>query len=349
MTLKENREQALTFLSGKNLFVTGGTGSFGSTLVELCLKQGNVGSVTVFSRDEQKHVALRRRFPDERLRTIVGDVRDLERVRFAVRGADVVFNAAALKHVHLTETHPMEAVQTNVLGAYNVCQAAAENGVDALVTLSTDKAVEPVNAMGMSKALQERVVSSFAGGKTRFGTVRYGNVLASNGSVVPFFKSVLERGADSLPVTDRRMTRFVLTLSDSVDLVLYAMRHCANGEIFVLDLPAFLIWDVAEVMAERTLNASGRRIAVQEVGVRPGEKIHETLLSPEEMRHASRNGEFWTVRPITSSEELFAPGSQEKRLSSDTAPRMTKPEIANLLDQQRCFPEFTAKCQTVAS
>jgi len=249
--LKVERSELLELLRDKRVFVTGGTGSFGSTFVDLCLSTAAVASVTVFSRDEQKHVALRRRFPDKRLRTMLGDVRDLERLRFTMRGSDFVFNAAALKHVHFTEAHPMEAVNTNIIGAFNVCQVAAELGVEAVVDLSTDKAVEPVNAMGMTKALQERIVTSFAGGRTRFGVVRYGNVLASNGSVVPYFKRLLEEGNDRLPITDKRMTRFVLTLGDSVDLVLYAMRECRNGEIYVLDLPAFLIADVAEVMAER--------------------------------------------------------------------------------------------------
>jgi len=333
------RTELLKVLRDKHVFATGGTGSFGSTFVELCLSEAAVTSVTVFSRDEQKHVALRRRFPDKRLRTMLGDVRDLQRLRFAMRGADLVFNAAAIKHVHFTEAHPMEAVNTNIVGAFNVCQAAVELGVEAVVNLSTDKAVEPVNAMGMTKALQERILTSFAGGRTRFGVVRYGNVLASNGSVVPYFKRLLEEGSDRLPVTDRRMTRFVLTLPDSVDLVLYAMRECQIGEIYVLDLPAFLIWDVAEVMAERA-RSNGRKVQIEEVGVRPGEKLHETLISPEEMRHATRTGEFWCIRPFASSEEVFPAGTSERRLSSDTATRMERQQINELLESQNCFPRL---------
>jgi len=327
-------------LKGKHVFVTGGTGSFGSTFVELGLAAREVASVTVFSRDEQKHVALRRRFSDRRLRMTLGDVRDLNRLRFAMRGADIVFNAAAIKHVHFTEAHPMEAVQTNVVGAFNVCQAATELGVGVVVTLSTDKAVEPVNAMGMSKALQERVVTSFAGGRTRFGIVRYGNVLSSNGSVVPYFKQLLESGSNRLPVTDRRMTRFVLTLKDSVDLVLHAIKHCRFGETYVLDAPAFLIWDVAEIMAARA-RAFGRKVRVEEVGVRPGEKIHETLVSPEEMRHARRTGKTWCIRPYSSTEKLSPSGAKEGRLWSADACRMTKKEITALLEREGCFPRFS--------
>jgi len=337
---KTNEAKQFSPLIGKKIFITGGTGSFGSVLVDLCLSIRGVASVTVFSRDEQKHVALRRRHADPRLCTVLGDVRDLNRLRFAMRDMDIVFHAAALKHVHFTEAHPMEAVQTNVIGAFNVCQAATELGVDVVVTLSTDKAVEPVNAMGMSKSLQERVVSSFSRGRTRFGIVRYGNVLASNGSVVPYFKKLIEEGSDRLPLTDRRMTRFVLTLRDSVDLVFFAVRKCQNGETYVLNLPAFLILDVAELMAARA-RAAGKNVKIEEIGVRPGEKIHETLISSGEMRRARRMGRVWCIRPFVSSEELFTPGGEECSLSSNAVPRMTKEEVEALLEREHCFPELS--------
>ncbi len=334
-----DRNDLLNDLAGKNIFVMGGTGSFGKTFVKLCLSNSDIASVTVFSRDEQKHVALRRDISDKRLRTVVGDVRDLESLRYAMRGADVVFNAAAMKHIHVAEVHPMEAVKTNVIGAFNVCQVAVERGVEVVVMLSTDKAVEPVNVMGMSKALQERVTSSFGGGKTRFGVVRYGNVLASNGSVLPFFKKLLEDGANILPITDRRMTRFVLTLEDSVDLVLFAMRECKNGEIYVLDMPAFLMWDVAEVFAEYA-KSNGHEVTVKEVGIRPGEKLHETLISSEEMRHASCHGVIRRIEPCLSSEDVYLPGTEEVAFSSDVATRLTKPQIMALLQEQACLPVF---------
>ena len=337
-----SRAELIKNLSGKNIFVTGGTGSFGKTFVRLCLSNKDIASVTVFSRDEQKHVSLRRDIADPRLRTVIGDVRDIERLRYAMRGADMVFNAAAIKHVHLAEEHPMEAVKTNVLGAYNVCHVAVELGVEAVVTLSTDKAVEPVNVMGMSKALQERITSSFCGGKTRFGVVRYGNVLASNGSVIPYFKKLIEGGEPILPVTDKRMTRFVLTLEDSVDLVLFAMRECKNGEIYVLDMPAFHISDVADVMATQAGNL-GWKVSVSEVGIRPGEKLHETLISSEEMRHAKKFGGMWRIEPCLSSETIYAAGTEETAFSSDVAVRLTKQQIAALLARESCFPTLRGK------
>ncbi len=327
-------ERFRALVAGQRLLITGGTGSFGRTFVRTCLEHTEAREVLVFSRDEQKHVALERTIADPRLRMVLGDVRDLERLRSALRGVDFVFNAAALKHVHFSEEHPMEAVATNVIGTHQVCQVALEVGAKALISLSTDKAVEPVNVMGMTKALHERVVGSFAGQGMRVAVVRYGNVLASNGSVVPYFRQLLEAGAASLPVTDRRMTRFVLTLADSVELVMHAFVHGADGETFVLDLPAFSIWDVAHVMAA----SAGREVGVHELGIRPGEKLHETLLSAEEMRRASHEDGFWTVRRYRSSRELFAPARPEESLVSDRARQLDRGEIHALLDREACLP-----------
>lgn len=330
----ESLREFRRLVAGRRLLITGGTGSFGRTFVRTCLRHTRAEEVLVYSRDEQKHVALQREVDDPRLGCVLGDVRDLDRLRIALRGVDFVFNAAAIKHVHFTEEHPMEAVATNVLGTHRVCQAALECGVEALISLSTDKAVEPVNVMGMSKALHERVVGSFAGKGMRVGIVRYGNVLASKGSVVPYFRRLLERGAETLPVTDRRMTRFVLTLDDSVDLVMHAFAESEGGETFVLDLPAFSIWQVAEVMAQ----AAGRTVSVEEIGIRPGEKLHETLISGEEMRRSSRSDGFWTIRRYRSGQELFAPSRSEAHLASDGARQLSRPEILDLLRREGCLP-----------
>ncbi len=336
--MTDSRTESLSafrqLVEGKKLLITGGTGSFGRTFVRTCLGNTEAAQVQVYSRDEQKHVALQREISDPRLRCILGDVRDLDRLRVVLRDVDFVFNAAAIKHVHFSEEHPMEAVNTNVVGTHRVCQAALECGVKALISLSTDKAVEPVNVMGMSKALHERVVGSFAGKGMRVGIVRYGNVLASKGSVVPYFRQLLEAGAKSLPVTDRRMTRFVLTLDDSVDLVMHAFAHSREGETFVLDLPAFKIWQVAQVMAE----AAGEAVTVEEIGIRPGEKLHETLISSEEIRRSTRDEGFWTIRRYVSGQELFAPAQAEESLASDGARPLSKDEILDLLRKEDCLP-----------
>lgn len=328
----------LAWLTGKRVLVTGGTGSFGRTLVDLCLRKSEASEIVVYSRDEQKHVKLRREFPDRRLELFLGDVRDLERVRQAMRGVQLVFHAAAIKHVPLTEQHPLEAVRTNVLGCHNVLTAALEAGVEALVSLSTDKAVEPVNVMGMSKALQERLTASFAGKGMRVSVVRYGNVLASNGSVVPYFLQLLREGQSVLPVTDRRMTRFVLTLDDSVHLVLHALSRGADGEIYVLDLPAFRIWDVAEIIAEAG-SVRGKSVRVEEVGIRPGEKLHESLISTEEMRRAANEGTFWRISRYVSGDERFIPSQEERSLRSDDVRQLKKSEIREILAAQGLLPE----------
>jgi UDP-N-acetylglucosamine 4,6-dehydratase/5-epimerase len=326
-------------LYGKTVLVTGGTGSFGSTFVSMCAGHKQIKKIIVYSRDEQKHVAMHRHFKDPRIQSIVGDVRDLNRLQLAMKGVNYVFNAAAIKHVHLTEEHPMEAVATNVMGIHNVCIAALDAGVECLVTLSTDKAVEPVNVMGMTKALQERIAASYSNRGMRIGIIRYGNVLASNGSVVPFFKYLLENRETVLPVTDRRMTRFVLTLHESVDLVLYALNYCKAGETFVLNSPAFTIWDVAEVMAD-VANAgskSKRVVLVKETGIRPGEKLHETLVSSEEMRRASLKGRFWLIKRYRSGEQRFKPSREEKSFRSDLSRMLSKKEIKALLRKEKCF------------
>lgn len=335
---RKKRDGLFEYLAGKKVLVTGGTGSFGQTFVRQCLENSEADSIIVYSRDEQKHVALQRVFKSRKLISFIGDVRDYERLRYAMKGVHCVFNAAAIKHVHFTEEHPIEAVLTNVLGAQYVCQAALDAGVEVLVTLSTDKAVEPVNVMGMSKALQERLMASYAGHGMRIGIIRYGNVLASNGSVVPLFQQILERGGGVLPVTDRRMTRFVLTLKDSVHLVLYALNHCRDGDTFVLDLMAMKIWDLAHVMAKAWANPS-KKVKIEEVGIRPGEKLHETLISSEEMRRAKRTDGIWVIRRYRSGEELFKPGIHERSLTSKSARMLSKAELHELLLQEGCLPK----------
>ena len=309
---------------GATVLVTGGTGSFGAAILDRLLA-APVREVRVFSRDEQKHVALRRRCDDRRVRFMVGDVRDAARVAQAVRGCDAVFHAAALKHVHLTEMHPLEAVRTNIDGAQNVLAAAAAAGVRTLVAVSTDKAVQPVNVMGMTKAIQERLVCAASGeGGLRAGCVRYGNVLASNGSVVPYFRDLLGRGERVLPVTDPHMTRFMLTLGEGVDLVLYAAGAIADGEVVVADLPAFRVVDLAEVMLEA--HGGGE---VKIVGMRPGEKVHEALISNEEMRRTDRRDGYYVIRRHACDGFQYAAADGE--FSSGNTRLMTKAELQDVL------------------
>ena len=281
--------------------------------------------IRLFSRDEQKHVALRRKCDDPRVKFLVGDVRDYARTARAVRGVDFVFHAAALKHVHFTELHPYEAVRTNIEGAYNVGRACVDAGVRKLIAVSTDKAVQPVNVMGMTKAIQERLICSLSGeGGLKAGCVRYGNVLASNGSVVPYFADLLRQGERTLPVTDLRMTRFMLTLRESIELVLFACAAVEAGEVVVADLPAFRIADLAEVL----LDAHGGG-HIRGLGVRPGEKIHECLISNEEMRRTERREGYYVIRHYDSPDSHYEDVDGE--YSSGTARLLSKGELRDIL------------------
>jgi UDP-glucose 4-epimerase len=283
-------------LRDKCILVTGGTGSFGNFIVHRLLDEG-AGEVRVLSRDEKKQYDMRVFYgPREDLRLIIGDVRDPRAVDDAVAGAEIVFHASALKQVPTCERFPMQAVHTNVLGAENVVNAALRHGVDRVVAISTDKAVKPVNVMGMTKALQERIVLSanhaLANRGTRFSVVRYGNVLRSRGSVVPFFRRQLAR-AEQLTVTDERMTRFLLTLNDAIDLVLYAAREGKGGELFVRKAPSARVVDIARVLSED----AGVPLDYRLIGVLPGEKIDEILISEEEITRTHDQGDYFSVLP----------------------------------------------------
>jgi FlaA1/EpsC-like NDP-sugar epimerase len=330
-TVDTMRSGVLSRFDDACVAITGGTGTFGGAILARLL-QSAAREIRVFSRDEQKHVALRRRHDDRRVRFIVGDVRDAVRVGQAVRGADFVFHAAALKHVHFTELHPHEAVRTNVEGAYNVTRACVDGGVRTLVAVSTDKAVQPVNVMGMTKAIQERLVCSASGeGRLKAGCVRYGNVLASNGSVVPYFAELLRSGQRTLPVTDARMTRFMLSLDQSIDLVLYAASIVEDGEIVVAELPAFRVIDLAEVMLE---GHGGGEVRV--VGIRPGEKVHELLISNEEMRRTERCDGYYVIRRYDCAERHYA--AVEGDYSSGTSRLMTRDELRCVLRREHFLP-----------
>lgn len=284
----------MTALAGSSVAITGGTGSFGSTIAKDLLHRG-VGGINIISRDEAKQDAMRRRIDDSRVRYFIGDVRDPDSVQRAVRGADFVFHAAALKQVPSCEFFPEQAVQTNVRGSYNVIEAAARAGVRSVVCLSTDKAVYPVNAMGMTKALMEKTAQAFARNNpdaaTTVSLTRYGNVMYSRGSVIPLFIQQLQAGKP-LTLTEPLMTRFLMSLQDSVDLVYHAFFHAAPGDLFVRKAPASTVETLARAVAS-LLGEDDPEIRV--IGSRHGEKLHETLLSREEMVKAEDQGGYFRV------------------------------------------------------
>lgn len=278
----------------KTLMITGGTGSFGNAVLKHFLDT-DVGEIRIFSRDEKKQEDMRIAFNHQKLRFYIGDVRDPASVGQAMKGVDYVFHAAALKQVPSCEFYPMEALRTNVMGTEHVLNAASEAGVKRVVVLSTDKAVYPINAMGMSKALAEKVVVAKARqqsrGETVFCATRYGNVMASRGSVIPLFVSQL-KAAQSLTVTDPHMTRFLMSLADSVELVMYALGHGCQGDTFVQKAPASTMGDLAQALKELFGRSDvGTRI----IGTRHGEKLYESLISREEMARAIDMGDYYRI------------------------------------------------------
>ena len=280
--------------SGKTLLVTGGTGSFGNAVLRKVLTT-DVAEIRIFSRDEKKQDDMRKHYKNPKLKFYLGDVRDSRSLASAMRGVDYVFQAAALKQVPSCEFYPMQAVRTNVLGTENVLKAAIDAGVKRIVCLSTDKAVYPINAMGMSKALMEKVMVATSrdlhGTRTVVCGTRYGNVMASRGSVIPLFVEQVQSGKP-ITVTDPEMTRFMMTLDDAVDLVLYAFEHGGNGDIFVQKAPAATV----AVLTQAILEVMGRRDhEVRIIGTRHGEKLYEALLSREECAVAEDFGDYFRV------------------------------------------------------
>jgi UDP-N-acetylglucosamine 4,6-dehydratase/5-epimerase len=280
--------------SAKSLLITGGTGSFGNAVLRRFLNS-DLREIRILSRDEKKQDDMRKKYSNAKLKFYIGDVRDYQSVLSAVRGVDYVYHAAALKQVPSCEFHPMEAVKTNVLGTENVLEAAINCGVKRVVCLSTDKAVYPINAMGISKALMEKVIvaKSRTSSDTVICTTRYGNVMASRGSVIPLFTSQI-RASQPITITDPNMTRFMMTLDDAVDLVLYAFEHGKSGDIFIQKAPAATIQTLAQALTQ-VLNAPDHPIHI--MGTRHGEKLFEALLSREEMVSAQDLGDYYRVPP----------------------------------------------------
>jgi UDP-glucose 4-epimerase len=297
---------------GKTLLITGGTGSFGNAVLGRFLN-ADIKEIRIFSRDEKKQEDMRIRLKSDKVKFYIGDVRDYESIDFATRGADYVFHAAALKQVPSCEFYPMEAVRTNILGAENVLNAAVNNKVKKVIVLSTDKAVYPINAMGASKAIMEKLMVAKSrtvdGGITILCGTRYGNVIASRGSVIPLFVSQI-KSRKSLTVTDPKMTRFMMSMDGAIDLVLYAFKHARQGDIFVKKAPACTIGDLALALKELFDAKSEIKI----IGTRHGEKLYETLLTREEMAKAEDCGEYFRISADTRDlnyNKFFIEGESE--------------------------------------
>lgn len=322
--------------NNKVLMITGGTGSFGNTVLKRFLST-DVREIRIFSRDEKKQEEMRIALNNPKLKFYIGDVRDYASIYQAMKGVDYVFHAAALKQVPSCEFYPMEAVRTNVLGSENVMQAAIERGVSRVVMLSTDKAVYPINAMGISKAMMEKFMVAKARmqnpGETVLCATRYGNVMASRGSVIPLFVSQLKEGKP-ITITDPNMTRFLMSLEDSVDLVLYAFQHGKQGDIFVQKAPASTVADLAQGLKELFKKDNPVRI----IGTRHGEKLYESLISREEMAKAEDMGGYYRI-PADNRDlnyaQFFSEGeekiSHQEDYTSHNTERLNVEQIKSLL------------------
>ena len=302
----------MDLLKGMNLLITGGTGSFGNVVLQKFLTS-EIREIRVFSRDEKKQDDMRQQYQSEKIKYYIGDVRDKRSINAAMKGVDFVFHAAALKQVPSCEFFPMEAVHTNVLGCENVLDSALEHSVKNVIVLSTDKAVYPINAMGMTKALSEKVMIAKSRNINGTGIVfcgtRYGNVMASRGSVIPLLVGQIKNGRP-LTITDPKMTRFMMTLEDALDLVLFAFEHGTNGDIFVQKAPAATL----DVLAKALLELCNAANPIQIIGTRHGEKLYETLVNREEMVKAVDMGSYYRIPADTRDlnyGKYFTEGQQE--------------------------------------
>ena len=282
--------------SNKSILITGGTGSFGKQYVETILKRFKPKKIIIYSRDELKQFEMQQKFNAPEMRYFIGDVRDTERLSQAMRGVDYVIHAAALKQVPAAEYNPMECVKTNIHGAQNVIKAAIENEVEKVIALSTDKAANPINLYGATKLVSDKLfvaANNITGGhRTRFSVVRYGNVVGSRGSVVPFFKKLIAEGAKEIPITDPRMSRFWISLQDGVNFVLRNFERMQGGEVFVPKIPSMRITDLAEAIAPG--------MPVKVIGIRPGEKLHEIMVPADDSHLTLEFEEHYVIKPAIS-------------------------------------------------
>lgn len=288
-------------LNNRVILITGGTGSFGRKFTEIVFKSYRPNKLIVLSRDEFKQYEMAKTFPDSKypIRYFLGDIRDKDRLFRAFEGVDYVIHAAALKQVPALEYNPTEAVKTNIVGADNIVDAAIDAGVKKVIALSTDKAVNPINLYGATKLVAEKVfiaANAYAGGRVKFALVRYGNVVGSRGSVIPLFLNLKEQGVKEVPITDLRMTRFWITLEQGVELVIKALEETEGGEIFVPKIPSMKITDLA--------NAIDSNFKFKSIGIRPGEKVHETLVSEDETRATKIFDGIYVILPQFFKEKL---------------------------------------------
>src|SRR5574344_1949270 len=302
-------------LNNKTILITGGTGSFGKCFTKYVLTHYEPKKIIIYSRDEFKQFIMENKFKQykDKLRFFIGDVRDKERLMRAFDGVDYVIHAAALKQVPACEYNPFEAVKTNILGAQNVIDAAIDRGVKRVVALSTDKACAPINLYGATKLCSDKLFISgnfYSGEKdTKFAVVRYGNVAGSRGSVIPFFEKLVKEGESELPITDVRMTRFWLKLEQAVDMVIEAIEKMYGGELYVKKIPSMKMTDLALAIAPN--------VKIKEVGIRPGEKIHEQMITREDSRNTVDMGDYYIILPEVDINDLERKYKNAKRVDSD--------------------------------
>ena len=324
--------QKSRMFDNKRVFISGATGSWGQTLVAMLLKHYDPKEIICFSRGELQQVLMQRRFQDPRLQFVIGDVRDYEAVRFAMRDVDIVFHLAALKHVPICEDHPQEAIKTNITGTSNIVNAAIENGVDKVIDVSTDKAVEPLNLYGMTKSVGEKLIiqGNELSKHTRFVCIRGGNVMGSNGSVIPYFVEQIKAGGP-VTITDLNMTRFFLTLEEAITLLFKAAENSVGGETFVMNMPACYIRDIASVLMEHYGS-----VDIKEIGSKPGEKLDEMLISKHEAPLSYYyDSNYFVILPVKRTPELESkysaiPRYDQEEFSSKTF-IMNRDEIKQML------------------
>lgn len=341
-------------LNDKTVLVTGGTGSFGHKFVEMVFKKYKPKKVIIYSRDEFKQDVMRKKFTEHNkyLRFFIGDVRDKDRMYRAFDGVDYVIHAAAMKQVPACEYNPFEAIKTNIHGAQNVIDAALDKGVKKVIALSTDKAVNPINLYGGTKLVSDKLfisANAYSGGKgTRFAVVRYGNVAGSRGSVIPFFKQLIESGEKKLPITDFRMTRFWITLEEGVELVFKALEEAKGGETYISKIPSFKITDLAKAMNPNAI--------LEEVGIREGEKLHEVMITKDDSRMTYEYDKHYIIYPHFdwwSSERHFTNGGKSieegfEYNSGTNTEWLSVEDLKKLLIELGMMPQIDAYSEQIA-